>query len=75
MTENIYRTHNCGELRLADAGKKVRLAGWVNSIRRLGGIVFLTLRDHFGITQVLLKIPIGILILKCQLIWGDFTSL
>lgn len=55
MTENIYRTHNCGELRLCDAGKEVRLAGWVNSIRRLGGIVFLTLRDHFGITQVLLK--------------------
>lgn len=55
MTENIYRTHNCGELRIADAGKEVRLAGWVNSIRRLGGIVFLTLRDHFGITQVVLK--------------------
>ncbi len=55
MKENIYRTHNCGELRLADAGKEVRLAGWVNSIRRLGGIVFLTLRDHFGVTQVLLK--------------------
>ncbi|MBQ9785913.1 MAG: aspartate--tRNA ligase [Clostridia bacterium] len=55
MKENIYRTHNCGELRLTDSGKQVKLAGWVNSIRRLGGIVFLTLRDHFGITQVLLK--------------------
>ncbi len=55
MKENIYRTHSCGELSLKDAGKEVKLAGWVNSIRRLGGIVFLTLRDHFGITQVLIK--------------------
>ena len=55
MNENIYRTHNCGELRINDINKEVRIAGWVNSIRRLGGIVFLTLRDHFGITQVLLK--------------------
>lgn len=55
MNENIYRTHNCGELRINDVNKDVRMAGWVNSIRRLGGIVFLTLRDHFGITQVLLK--------------------
>ncbi len=55
MNENIYRTHNCGELRINDVNKEVRIAGWVNSIRRLGGIVFLTLRDHFGITQVLLK--------------------
>lgn len=55
MNENIYRTHNCGELRINDVNKDIRMAGWVNSIRRLGGIVFLTLRDHFGITQVLLK--------------------
>ena len=55
MKENIYKTHNCSELRISDVGKEVRLSGWVNSIRRLGGIVFLTLRDHFGITQVLLK--------------------
>ena len=55
MKENIYKTHNCAELRISDVGKEVRLSGWVNSIRRLGGIVFLTLRDHFGITQVLLK--------------------
>lgn len=55
MKENIYRTHNCNELRISDVGKQVRISGWVNSIRRLGGIVFLTLRDHFGITQVLLN--------------------
>ena len=44
-----------GELRLSDAGKEVRLAGWVNSIRKLGGLNFVTLRDHFGMTQLLVK--------------------
>ena len=53
--QNIYRTHNCGELRIADVNKQVVLSGWVNSIRKLGGIVFLTLRDHYGITQVLIN--------------------
>ena len=53
MRENIYRTHNCGELRIEDAGKVVRLAGFVDTIRKLGSITFVTLRDHFGITQLL----------------------
>ena len=55
MKENIYRTKNCGELRIENCGDEVRLAGWVNSIRKLGGIVFVTLRDHFGITQILVR--------------------
>ncbi len=55
MRENIYRDHNCGELRLCDVNKEVKLAGWVNSIRKLGGITFLTLRDHFGLTQVIVN--------------------
>lgn len=54
MTHNEYRTNNCGELRMSDVGKTVKIAGWVNSIRNLGGLTFLTIRDHFGVTQVIL---------------------
>ncbi|MGN1207939.1 MAG: aspartate--tRNA ligase, partial [Christensenellales bacterium] len=55
MKENIYRTHNCAELRIGDEGKEVRLAGFVDAIRKLGQITFVTLRDHYGITQLLIK--------------------
>lgn len=55
MKENKYRTHTCEQLRITDEGKEVRLSGWVNSIRRLGGITFLTLRDNYGITQILVR--------------------
>ena len=55
MKANIYRTNNCGELRLSDIGKTVRISGWINTIRKLGGITFLTLRDNFGITQVIIR--------------------
>ena len=47
-----YRTHNCNEIRLADVGKKVKIAGWIQTIRDLGGLVFLDIRDMYGITQV-----------------------
>jgi aspartyl-tRNA synthetase len=47
------RTHTCGELRLADAGTRVRIAGWVDRRRDHGGVVFIDLRDRYGKTQVL----------------------
>lgn len=48
----MYRTHNCGELRLSDEGTEVKLAGWVQAIRKMGSISFVTLRDRYGITQL-----------------------
>ena len=49
---NNYKTHTCNEISLEDVGKKVRIAGWVETIRDLGGLVFLDIRDMYGITQV-----------------------
>jgi len=62
ITINKYRNCDCGSLRLADAGKVVKLAGWVDSIRALGGLTFLVLRDKYGKTQVILNkefMPLG----------------
>jgi aspartyl-tRNA synthetase len=47
-----YRTHTCGALRESDIGKEVRLSGWCHRIRDHGGVLFIDLRDHYGITQV-----------------------
>jgi len=47
-----YRSHNCGELKLEDVGKKVNLCGWVSGWRNLGGVIFIDLRDRWGITQI-----------------------
>jgi len=49
-----YRTHNCGQLRLNDKNKEVRLSGWVHRKRDHGNLLFIDLRDHYGITQVVL---------------------
>ena len=47
-----YRSHTCGALRKADVGKGVRLSGWVHRVRDHGGLLFIDLRDHYGLTQV-----------------------
>ena len=49
---NEYRTHYCHELRMEDVGKEVKIAGWVQTIRDLGAVMFVDLRDHYGITQL-----------------------
>ncbi|UWM50217.1 aspartate--tRNA ligase [Streptomyces carpaticus] len=50
-----YRSHLCGELRSADIGKDVRLSGWLHNRRNLGGILFIDLRDHYGIVQLVVR--------------------
>jgi len=50
---HAYRTHTCAALTKANAGESVRLSGWVHRVRNHGGILFIDLRDHYGITQVL----------------------
>ena len=49
---NQYRTYTCNQISLEDVGKKVRIAGFVQTVRDLGGVVFLDIRDMYGITQV-----------------------
>ena len=52
---NEYRTNNCGELNISNVGKKVKLAGWIQRIRNLGGMTFIDLRDQYGITQIVVS--------------------
>lgn len=48
----MYRTHTCGELTLNNVGQEVTLSGWIQTIRNLGGMTFITLRDRYGLTQL-----------------------
>ncbi len=50
----MYRTHTCGELRKVDAGKEVRVSGWIHSVRDHGGVIFIDLRDNYGLTQIVI---------------------
>ncbi|MET4101721.1 aspartyl-tRNA synthetase [Roseovarius sp. MBR-78] len=53
MKMHAYRSHTCADLRKSHVGETVRLAGWVHRIRDHGGVLFIDLRDHYGVTQVL----------------------
>ena len=52
---NEYRNYTCGELRIENVNEEVRLSGWVQKVRNLGGMVFIDLRDEFGITQIIVN--------------------
>ncbi|MFC2151256.1 aspartate--tRNA ligase [Bacteroidota bacterium] len=51
----MYRTHNCGELRINNVGQEVVLSGWIQTIRKLGGMTFITLRDRYGLIQLVFE--------------------
>ncbi len=51
----MYRSHTCGELRIANVGQSVTLAGWVQKVRNLGAMTFIDLRDRYGITQIVVE--------------------
>ena len=52
---NKYRTYNCSEIREKNVGEEIKLAGWVDTIRDLGGVLFIDLRDQYGITQIVIS--------------------
>ena len=52
---HAYRTHTCSELRKGDVGAEVRLSGWVHRVRDHGGLLFIDLRDHYGLTQCVIE--------------------
>eukprot|EP01034_Spumella_vulgaris_P017546 gene17546-22376_t len=51
---HAYRSHNCGQLRPENAGQEVRISGWVHRVRDHGGLLFIDLRDHYGLTQLVI---------------------
>src|SRR5260221_12642255 len=71
---HFRRTHTCGALRASDVGKEVVLTGWIHRHRNLGGLLFIDLRDRYGISQVLIdpkKSPE--LSLKCEKLRAEFV--
>jgi aspartyl-tRNA synthetase len=59
MPANPYRSHTCNDLRATHAGQTMRLAGWIHNKRDLGGVLFIDLRDHYGITQIVVPPTAG----------------
>lgn len=53
--KKLYRNKTCGELNIKNIGQNVELAGWIQKIRDLGGMIFIDLRDEFGITQIVVN--------------------
>ena len=64
----MYRTKNCGELNIRNLNEEVELSGWIQKIRDLGGMIFIDLRDEFGITQTVVNDE------KLQKQINDFTT-
>ena len=52
---HAYRSHSCAELRASNVGSTVRLSGWIHRKRDHGGVLFVDLRDHYGLTQIVAK--------------------
>lgn len=51
----MYRNKTCGELNIQNVGEEIELSGWIQKIRNLGGMIFIDLRDEFGITQIVVN--------------------
>ena len=70
----LRRTHNCGELRLADAGKRALLMGWIHRRRDLGGVIFIHIRDREGVTQVVFRADLDAAVhQKAELLRPEFV--
>ena len=66
----MYRTHTCGELKLANVGENTTLSGWVKKVREFGGMTFIDLRDRYGITQLVFNMEVNEALCKAAMELG-----